>query len=721
MKRVKKIICIVLLLATAAMMFLPLAEIYDDMAAVQKKKVENAEGDLRNTRDKLERDSVVYDQVYPIIIDSTLNNEQKAELYDDLDAQAEATGGKKLPADLKEFLTGDLTWEKIVGLSTKQIDEKKKLLVLNGDPDSADEADQAPIIEGFTFDKKDFKEKEGSERLAEVLAAIENLDETQVIHLRDRAVTLYYDIKKTKGKIAEKEEILKEQQDILASMGDLPAEKLATVSFLPGQLPVSAKQNSLNEDAKDIELNTLQIDTDVVNKSNGYPADGNLQSYHTLIWVAFALLIAAALLMLAAGTKVGDKMMSGIAAKQKAFKVIAAACVFLSLFLIATTDFKSEAASTNQVLILIMVVASAVLLCVSYIGKSKRLYTIAAFMNLGAILLLAYSVLRLQALPLRRFVEAVDEAGAVTGIKAAPAVTRMNLLVMIPLLLFPVVALAMHIQNVHNTKRSMIYVFCTLLSALAILPFWIMIVNGTRSSQAIQQGVSLVPSSYLNYNMKVLNAVGFSVDVGFRNSAIIAFGSTILSVYFSAMTAYGFKVYQFKGRGFLYAVVMAIIMIPGQVTGTGFFIFMNQLGWVDSFWPLIIPAIAAASTVFFFRQYLEANLQLSLVEAARIDGSNEFRTFNRIILPIMVPAMATMGIMSVIGSWNNYLTPLMLLRSKDKFTLPMFVKMLRGDIFKVEYGSIYLGLTLTALPLIIVYFALSKYIIAGVALGGVKE
>ncbi|MBO7662974.1 MAG: carbohydrate ABC transporter permease [Clostridia bacterium] len=284
-----------------------------------------------------------------------------------------------------------------------------------------------------------------------------------------------------------------------------------------------------------------------------------------------------------------------------------------------------------------------------------------------------------------------------------------------------IIAFGAHVQGVHNSKRSMIYVFCTFLSILAIVPFWIMIVNATRSTMAIQQGVSLIPGNYLQYNWNVLSSKNFDVSIGFMNSAIIAFGSTILGVYFSAMTAYGFKVYHFRGNKFLYAVVMAIIMIPTQVTGTGFFMFMYQLHWVNNRLALIIPAIASAGTVFFFRQYLEANLQISLVEAARIDGCGEIRTFNRIIMPIMVPAMATMGIMAVIGSWNNYLTPLMLFTDPGLKTLPMMVQELRGDIYRTEFGSIYLGLTLTALPLIIVYFALSKYIIAGVALGGVKE
>ena len=350
-------------------------------------------------------------------------------------------------------------------------------------------------------------------------------------------------------------------------------------------------------------------------------------------------------------------------------------------------------------------VAASILVVLAGNKDVSKLYTISSFLHLIGILLACYSILRLSAFP----------------IKLPYGNAELNTLAVLMIVCGSIIAFGAHVQGVHNSKRSMIYVFCTFLSILAIIPFWIMIVNATRSTMAIQQGVSLIPGTYLQYNWNVLSSKNFDVSVGFMNSAIIAFGSTILSVYFSAMTAYGFKVYQFRGNKLLYAVVMAIIMIPTQVTGTGFFMFMYQLHWVNNRLALIIPSIAAAGTVFFFRQYLEANLQISLVEAARIDGCGEIRTFNRIILPIMVPAMATMGIMAVIGSWNNYLTPLMLFTDPGLKTLPMMVQELRGDIYRTEFGSIYLGLTMTALPLIIVYFALSKYIIAGVALGGVKE
>jgi multiple sugar transport system permease protein len=337
--------------------------------------------------------------------------------------------------------------------------------------------------------------------------------------------------------------------------------------------------------------------------------------------------------------------------------------------------------------------------------RVSKLYTFSSLAHLLGIILVCYSLLRLGAFP----------------IKLPYGNAQINGLIAALLVACPIVAFAMHISSVHNSKRSMIYVFCTVLSLLAIVPFWLMMVNATRSSQDIQSSVSIIPGNFIGNNWQVLTSKNWNVATGFRNSAIIALGSTLLSVYFSAMTAYGFKVYQFKGNKFLYAVVMAIIMIPGQVTGTGFFMFMYQIGMTNNLLALIIPSIAAAATVFFFRQYLEANFQISLVEAARIDGCGEFKIFNTIVLPIMVPAMATMGIMAMIGAWNNYLTPLMLLSDSSLKTLPMMVQELRGDIYRTEYGSIYLGLTLTAAPLLIVYFAFSKYIIAGVALGGVKE
>lgn len=265
---------------------------------------------------------------------------------------------------------------------------------------------------------------------------------------------------------------------------------------------------------------------------------------------------------------------------------------------------------------------------------------------------------------------------------------------------------------------------CIFLCFLSLIPFWIMIVNATRTSVDIQSSFSLIPSHYFMENWeKLLYQCNENVPLWkyMVNSCIIAFGSTILTVYFSTMTAYGVTVYKFKGCQFAWAFIMAIMMIPVQVSSIGFFRFVFGLGLGNNYIPLIIPAIAAPSTVFFMRQYMQSALPLEIVDAARIDGSREFNTFNTIAMPLMRPAVATQCIFAFIASWNNFYTPSMLLTSQKKYTLPMFVQLMRGERFRSDHGIIYVGLVITILPIFVVYFILSKHIIAGVALGGVKE
>lgn len=277
-----------------------------------------------------------------------------------------------------------------------------------------------------------------------------------------------------------------------------------------------------------------------------------------------------------------------------------------------------------------------------------------------------------------------------------------------------------------NILASKIFrnVVCIFLCLLSIIPFWIMIANATRSSVDIQSHFSMIPSTHLMENYgKLLAQANENVPL-YRymiNSFIIAGFSTVLTVYFSTMTAYGVTVYKFKGSGAVWAFIMAIMMIPAQVSSIGFYKMVYGWGMSNNYIPLIIPAIAAPATVFFMRQFMVASLPLEIIDAARIDGSKEFATFNKIAMPLLKPAIATQCIFAFIGSWNNFYTPSMILSKQDSYTLPMFIQLLRGERFRSDYGIIYVGLVITVLPIFIVYFALSKYIIAGVALGGVKE
>ena len=273
----------------------------------------------------------------------------------------------------------------------------------------------------------------------------------------------------------------------------------------------------------------------------------------------------------------------------------------------------------------------------------------------------------------------------------------------------------------YGLQITWVHLICLILFVLSIIPFWILIVNGTRSTEQIQQSFSMIPSIYARYNYDVLTGRGFNIWRGFVNSFTVAASATALTLYFSALTAYGLVIYEFKGKNFIFAVIAFILMIPTQVSMVGFYRMVLNMGLVDTYWPLILPGIANPATVFFIRQYLLSSFPKELVNAARIDGASEIRIYHTIALPIMRPALATMGIFAFVASWNNFLMPLMIISEESKYTLPMLVQLLKTDIYRTEYGGLYLGIAMTVLPLLLVYLALSRYIIAGVALGGLKE
>lgn len=267
------------------------------------------------------------------------------------------------------------------------------------------------------------------------------------------------------------------------------------------------------------------------------------------------------------------------------------------------------------------------------------------------------------------------------------------------------------------------YTILIILAVLSLLPFIIMVVNATRSTPEIQQrALSLIPSNNLATNFRILNTRGnFNALIGFRNSLIISTGATVCATYFSCLTAYALSAYDWRLKKSFFTFIVAVMMIPAQLSAIGFYQFMYNIGLDDSFLPFIIPAIASPAVVFFMRQYLLSTFSIDIVNAARIDGAHEFFTFNFIVLPLMKPAIAMQAIFVFVGSWNQLFMPLILLSDKNLYTMPVMVSLLRGNIYRTEFGSIYLGLTLSVIPLFIVYFSLSKFIIAGVQLGGVKE
>lgn len=273
-----------------------------------------------------------------------------------------------------------------------------------------------------------------------------------------------------------------------------------------------------------------------------------------------------------------------------------------------------------------------------------------------------------------------------------------------------------------NTKRTFIYIALILLSLICILPFYLLIINSTRGSSEIQQGVSFLPSTaFINNFQNLLENKNIPVLKAFGNSLFISLVSALLTVYFSALTAFGIHMYNFKGKKVVFTFILAIMMIPTQVASVGLVTICYSIGLFDNYIPLILPAICSPITFFFMKQYMQSNLPFEMVEAARVDGASEFRIFNSMVLPIMKPALAVQFIFAFVANWNNFFLPAMLIKDTNLKTLPLIIAQLKlSDPSTFDLGQVYVLMFISIIPMVIVYIIFSKFIIKGVTLGSVK-
>ena len=272
-----------------------------------------------------------------------------------------------------------------------------------------------------------------------------------------------------------------------------------------------------------------------------------------------------------------------------------------------------------------------------------------------------------------------------------------------------------------KARRLLAFIVLCIISFFCLFWFFVLFINSTRSMGELQRGFTVIPSTHLIENLKNLFEGTLPVLNGLKNSLIVSGLCAVLSVYFSAMTAYAIHAYTFKLKKIIYPFILMIMMIPTQVTALGFVQLVGDLNLENSFIPLVGTTIAAPITFFYMKQYMESTLSLSLVEAARIDGSGEFRTFNTIVLPIMKPAIAVQMIFTFVTNWNNYFVPSLILHDRDKKTLPILIAELRSaDWLKFDMGQVYAMIAFSIFPVIIIYLILSKHIVQGVALGSVK-
>ena len=270
--------------------------------------------------------------------------------------------------------------------------------------------------------------------------------------------------------------------------------------------------------------------------------------------------------------------------------------------------------------------------------------------------------------------------------------------------------------------RIIVYSILVFLCILCLFFFYLMIINATRSNAQLATGFTLLPREHFIDNLvNAWNDASINIPRGMLNSLIIALSSSVLTTYFSALTAYGIHVYDFKGKKLIFAFIIAIMMIPSQVSALGFVQMMNKLHLTNNYIPLIVPSIAAPVVVFYMKQYMESVLPLEIIDSARVDGSNEFLTFNKIVLPIMKPAIAVQMIFSFVASWNNYFVPALIIDKAEMKTVPIMIAQLRSaDYSKFDMGKVYMFILLAILPVMITYIILSKSIIKGVTAGSVK-
>ncbi len=271
-------------------------------------------------------------------------------------------------------------------------------------------------------------------------------------------------------------------------------------------------------------------------------------------------------------------------------------------------------------------------------------------------------------------------------------------------------------------RRIIAYVVLVILTVLCLVWFYLLFVNSTRSKGELISGFTPLPSTHFIKNWNGMLHSTQPIVRGMLNSVFVAACSAALCTYFSTMTAYAIHTYRFKARKAALTFILAVMMIPTQVTALGFIQLITKMGLMDNYIPLIVPAIAAPATFFYMKQYMDSVLSMSLVEAARIDGAGELKIFNRVALPLMKPAIAVQAIFGFVANWNNYFTPALVLKEEELKTLPVLIAELRNaDFMKFDMGIVYMTIAFSIFPVIIVYLILSKNIVGGVTLGGVKE
>ena len=258
-----------------------------------------------------------------------------------------------------------------------------------------------------------------------------------------------------------------------------------------------------------------------------------------------------------------------------------------------------------------------------------------------------------------------------------------------------------------------------ILAILTIMPFYLMFVWATHDRSTI---FTAPPPFWFSDNL-MNNLQNLTQDVPFYrnmwNSIYIAMLATLTKLFFCSLGGFAFAMYDFKGKRLLFGIVIASLMIPSLINIIPHFLVIDLIGWLDTPRALWVPGMADAFGIFLMRQFIASTINRELMDAARIDGASEFRIFRSIAVPLIRPGMATLGLLTFIGMWNSFMGPLVLLRSRDTYTLPLALRSLQG-LVSTDWGAVMVGTAIAVLPLFIIFFLASRQVIEGLTAGSVK-
>lgn len=264
-------------------------------------------------------------------------------------------------------------------------------------------------------------------------------------------------------------------------------------------------------------------------------------------------------------------------------------------------------------------------------------------------------------------------------------------------------------------------IFFIIMAAITLLPFISIFLASLRpGKELMRQGLGLnLDTSVMSFNNYIYLFSGKTAYfTWYKNSLVITAVQTVLTLFVSAFVAYGFAMYNFKLKNLLFTCVLFIMMIPMEIIMLPLFQLIINIGLIDSIWGVILPFVAGPLPIFFFRQYL-SGIPRDFVDAGRVDGCTEYGIFFRIVLPLMKPAFAAMGIFVGMNSWNNFLWPMIVLNTKDKLTLPIGLNTLITP-YGNNYDVLLAGAVFSVIPIIILFLLFQKYFISGMTAGGVK-